>query len=174
MSQNDLAQLFNDECTRRFEDEFLPRILKCLDELSDEEIWQRPNEETVSVGNLILHLCGNVTQWIISALGGDTDERQRQKEFDTMGPIPKAELISQLTNTVQRACEIIQQVNADTLVRVHAVQDSQETGMGIILQVVEHFSYHTGQISLHTKLNKNIDLEFFKDYDLDQTTGDPH
>ena len=169
MSSPDLGPIFKDACTHRFQHEFMPRILKCLDELSDDKIWHRPNPETTSIGNLILHLCGNVTQWVISTLGGEPDNRERQKEFDAEGPIPVAQLKDQLIQTVNRACEVISGLDDATLTTVHVVQDSEDSGIGIIIQVTEHFSYHTGQIALHTKLRKNIDLEFYKDYDLEAT-----
>lgn len=169
MSNLDLGPIFKNACTHRFQHEFMPRILKCLDELRDEEIWHRPNAETASIGNLILHLCGNVTQWVISTLGGEPDIRERHKEFDTEGPIPVAQLRDQLIQTVNRSCQVISSLDDATLAKIYAVQDSNDSGIGIIIQATEHFSYHTGQIALHTKLCKNIDLEFYKDYNLDAT-----
>ena len=75
---------------------YLPRIISCLERLSPEQIWWRPNEASNSVGNLVLHLTGNVRQWIISGLGGAADIRQRDLEFSERGPLPRRVLVSRL------------------------------------------------------------------------------
>jgi uncharacterized damage-inducible protein DinB len=144
----------------------LPRIQKCLGELSDAEIWHRPNENLVSIGNLILHLCGNMRQWIITGIGGAPDIRERAKEFSEKGPLPRAELIQRLDATLREACDVIRNADPVKLAQPRVVQGETTTGVNVILHVTEHFSYHTGQISLHTKLMKNIDLGYFKDRDL--------
>ena len=90
-------QLFRDaiieETRRRLFSESVPRLKKCVELLSEAEIWHRPNSHSNSVGNLVLHLCGNVRQWILSGLGREKDSRERQKEFDEKGPVPKAQLL---------------------------------------------------------------------------------
>lgn len=144
----------------------LPRIHKCLGELSDAEIWHRPNENVVSIGNLILHLCGNMRQWIITGIGGAPDIRERAKEFSEKGPLPRADLIQRLDSTLREACDVIRNADPVKLAQPRVVQGETTTGVSVILHVTEHFSYHTGQISLHTKLMKNIDLGYFKDRDL--------
>jgi uncharacterized damage-inducible protein DinB len=123
--------------------------------LSDEELWGRPNDEVVSLGNLVLHLCGNVRQWIISGLGGAPDDRVRQEKFDEVGPVPREELVDKLKSTLAAA--------------ERSVQAYSETGISILLHVVEHFSYHTGQISRDTKALKGVDLGYYEDDDLDET-----
>lgn len=146
-----------------------PRIVKCLGELSDDEIWRRPNENLVSVGNLILHLCGNVRQWIITGIGGAPDRRVRAKEFSEKGPIPREELIARLESTLAEAANVLRRADRARLTESRTVQGEVTTGVSVILHVCEHFSYHTGQISLHTKLLKNIDLGYYKERDLDVT-----
>src|ERR1700740_39439 len=66
-------------------DENTKKLKTCLDELEETDVWKRPNEHSNSVGNLILHLSGNIRQWIISALGGEEDIRERDKEFSADG-----------------------------------------------------------------------------------------
>lgn len=143
-----------------------PRIANCLDELSEEEVWQRPNDSSNSVGNLILHLCGNITQYIHSALGGKPDERTRDMEFALTGGIKKGELMSMLGDVVSEAAAVIKQMDETELMRSRMVQGFELSGIGIIMHVVEHYSYHTGQIAFWTKQMTNRDLNFYADMDL--------
>lgn len=138
-----------------------PRIAKCLDELTDNEIWYRPNESSNSIGNLILHLCGNITQYIISSIGGEADNRERDKEFSATGGIRKEELLIKLEDTVNKAIAVIHNCSEEDLLKVRSVQGFTYTGIGNIIHVTEHYSYHTGQIALLTKLIKNKDLGFY-------------
>jgi uncharacterized damage-inducible protein DinB len=147
------------------------RIRRCLDELEDEEIWHRPGATTVSIGNLILHLAGNVRQWIVASLGGAVDDRRRQEEFDTQGPLPRAELLARLDAAVDEALAVIEALKPADLLAPHRIQGFEETGLSAILHVVEHFSYHVGQISLMTKLAKSVDLGYYDDDQLDITGG---
>lgn len=149
-------------------EENTPRIEKCLHELTEEEVWQRPNPSSNSVGNLILHLCGNITQYVISSLGGKPDLRERDAEFSATGGLSKQALIDKLKATVDGAVQVIQNISDEELLRVRAVQAYEFSGAGNIIHVVEHYSYHTGQIAFWTKLLKNKDLGFFAGVDLNQ------
>ena len=84
-------------------DEYLVKIEKCLDELDEKDIWLRPNKSSNSIGNLVLHLCGNITQYIMSGLGNEKDLRERDEEFNAMGGIPKSELYNKLHIVVKEA-----------------------------------------------------------------------
>ncbi|GAB4493443.1 MAG: hypothetical protein OHK0019_17390 [Saprospiraceae bacterium] len=147
-------------------EENTPRIEKCLAELSEAEVWQRPNPASNSVGNLILHLCGNITQYAISSLGNKVDIRDREAEFAAEGGFSKAELLEKLTWTVREAVETIRRASREELLRERAVQGFRMSGIGIIVHVCEHYSYHTGQIAFWTKILKNKDLEFYAGIDL--------
>lgn len=165
MTTPDLAsELINQAIFRLNEN--TPRIKKCLNELTEEEVWKRPNESSNSIGNLILHLCGNIRQYTISSLGGKEDNRERDKEFNTKGGFTKAELFEKLSSIVDEAVEVIQSLDEETLLRVRSVQGFEYSGVGNILHVVEHYSYHTGQIAFWTKLLKDKDLEFYTGVDL--------
>src|SRR5208337_694548 len=133
---------------------YLPRILSCLEQLSPEQIWWRANAASNSVGNLVLHLTGNVRQWIISGLGGAPDVRQRHLEFIERGPLPRRTLVSRLRKTVEEACRVLSKLSAEDLARVHTIQKFQVTGMEATFHVTEHFSHHAGQIILLTKMLK--------------------
>lgn len=147
-------------------EENTPKIKKCLNEMSDEEIWKRPNPSCNSIGNMILHLCGNITQYIISSLGGAEDKRQRDKEFSSDGGYNRVELFKKLASTVAQATEIVSKINPDQMLTRHSVQGFDLSTIGIVIHVVEHYSYHTGQIIYWTKLLKEKDLAFYASIDL--------
>ena len=160
-----------DDVKRRIITESVPRIKKCLAQLSEEEIWYRPNENVVSVGNLILHLCGNLRQWVLSGLGGEPDHRQRDREFDQTDPIPTEELIRQLDTLMEEVERVLHQLTPEDLVASRPVQGFAETGISILVHVTEHFSYHTGQITYYVKTRKNVDLQYYGGQDLSQTSS---
>ena len=127
------------------------------------------NAETVSVGNLVLHLCGNLRQYIISTLGGEPDRRTRQAEFDEKGPLPTGELRSRLESTVAESRAVLGRLDPATLTREHRVQGSVQSEVCMLVHVVEHFSYHTGQITFAVKSRKAIDLGYYAGEDLSVT-----
>ncbi|WP_200975307.1 DinB family protein [Echinicola sp. 20G] len=144
------------------------KINSCLEWLSEEEIWHRPNDASNSMGNLVLHLCGNVTQYIISSLGQQEDLRDRDQEFSASGGYSKEELIEKLTNTINDACSTIDKLDQEGMETKYSVQGFSYTGVGNIIHAVEHFSYHTGQIAFWTKILRQRDLGFYAGMDLNQ------
>ncbi len=144
----------------RLEERYLPRITDCLDQLSDEEIWWRPNPASNSVGNLLLHLCGNMRQWIISGLGGTADIRERDAEFSEHGPIPRSTLREQLQKTMKESCRVLSRLDAKDLTRRYRIQHFDVSGYEAAAQVIEHVAYHAGQIIYVTKLKREKDLGF--------------
>ncbi len=157
------------EAKRRLFIDSQPRIHKCFSLLSDEEIWQRPNPETVSMGNLVLHLCGNVRQQIVSTLGGAPDHRRRALEFSQQGPIPKEELLRQLDEALDEVQEVLDRLDPASLLETHAVQSFTESGISILVHVIEHFSYHVGQITWYVKSRKAVDVGYYAGANLDIT-----
>jgi len=162
IEQKILSEL-QSEFERRLYTEGYDRIVHCLGYLSDEEVWARPNEETVSIGNLILHLSGNVRQWICAGLGMQEDIRKRDSEFSTEGGVSKVALTENLKRTIIDAQEVIERLNAEDLVSKYEVQVYEESGMSIVMHVIEHFSYHVGQITYAVKSLKNIDTQYYKE-----------
>jgi uncharacterized damage-inducible protein DinB len=138
----------------------LPRITRCLKTLPEKQIWWRPHRTSNSVGNLVLHLVGNVRQWIISGLGRKPDRRERDKEFSELGPISKKLLIQSLERTVADTIRVLSQLSSRDLAREYHIQGFQVTGFTAITHVTEHFAYHTGQIIYATKLQRGVDLGF--------------
>ena len=138
----------------------LPRIERCLALLSAKEVWWRPHPTSNSIGNLLLHLNGNVRQWILAGLGGVPFERHRDLEFAERGPIPRRMLLARLRSTVREASRIIENLLAGDLGRTFTIQGFRVTGMQAVLHVTEHFAFHTGQIILVTKMKRQRELGF--------------
>ncbi|MFS4455498.1 DinB family protein [Maribacter sp. 2304DJ31-5] len=147
-------------------DENTRMISISLENLTDEDIWKRPNESSNSMGNLILHLCGNITQYVISSLGETEDTREREIEFNTRFGFTKADLLEKLVHTVEKAKLTIKRTSKEQWLKKRMVQGFHFSGIGVALHAVEHYSYHTGQIAFWTKQLKNKDLEFYKGMDL--------
>lgn len=147
-------------------DESTRMIQKSLDEISEEELWLKPNESLNSIANLILHLCGNITQYIISSLGETEDIRNRDLEFSVNAKANKSELLGKLEGTVSTAKRVIFDASSDQLLKIRSVQGFSFSGVGVIIHAVEHYSYHTGQIAFWTKQLKNKDLGFYDGRDL--------
>ncbi len=155
-----------DESRRHLLEEFWPRLHKAVPELSEAELWHRVNPQTNSVGNLLLHLNGNVRQWVISGLGGARDSRERSKEFAEDGSYPSSDLLARLEQTLREAAEVIEGLDPDRLLETRRVQGYDVHGVRILVHVVEHFSYHVGQITHMVKALKNIDLGYYAGHDL--------
>lgn len=161
-----MIQQIHSEFRRRTWDESYWRIKTCIEKLDEEQIWHQPNKSTNSIGHLITHLNGNIRQYMLSTLGGQPDNRQRQLEFD---PDLKADihlLMQQLEKTLMESNHVIGNMTEDELTKVFQVQVFEKTGFSIIIHVIEHMSYHTGQIALLTKLLINEDLGFYAGLDL--------
>lgn len=157
------------ETKRRIIHESIPRVKICLEKLSGEELWYRPNKNTVSVGNLVLHVGGNARQWILSGLGGHPDNRNREWEFNEKGPISAQKLLQQLDQLADEIVQVLDELPADILLKKIKVQGFEETGLSILIHAIEHFSYHVGQITYFVKSGKDIDLQYYSGKNLDQT-----
>src|SRR3984885_1822289 len=154
------AKEFIEQSVYRIE-ESTNRIKKCLAEIEEAQTWRPPNDNLNSIGNLIVHLCGNIRQYVISALGGKKDIRERPKEFSIKEGPGKDGLFDELVNTVAEAVDIIKNIDEARLIKIFSVQGYSFSGIGIIIHVTEHYSYHTGQIAFWTKQLKNKDLGFY-------------
>lgn len=162
-----LTDLIIKDCQRRLFEESYPRIEKCIGELSTAEIWARPNENSNSVGNLILHLCGNVRQWVLSGIDEQEDVRQRQSEFDERGPVANEVLFEKLALLKADVNEAFARITPEKLCSEIEVQGFKESGISILIHIVEHFSFHVGQITYYTKMVKDMDLKYYGDLDLE-------
>lgn len=137
-----------------------------LDKVGEESLWQLPVENGLSLGNQLLHICGNMTQYAITSLGETPDERQRDQEFMPHTTYSKARLLLQLDQTIAKAQRSIANASMEHYLKIRKVQDFQLSGLGVVLHAVEHFSYHVGQIAFWVKQLTQADLGFYDQYDL--------
>jgi uncharacterized damage-inducible protein DinB len=154
------------ETDRRL-DECAGRIEVCLSLVTQEELWQKPGAQLASIGNLVNHLHGNISQWMLKGLGGVPFERRRSAEFEDATGETAAELAAKMRKTIERAREVVAGLTRQDLDRTYTVQGYSETGVGIVLHVVEHLSYHVGQITFWIKLVKDTDVGYYAGKDLD-------
>jgi uncharacterized damage-inducible protein DinB len=138
------------------------RIEDCVGRLNHDQIWTRNADNVNSIGNLVLHLCGNVRQWIGFGVGDLPDQRDRDSEFAARGGLEPAELIARSRKTVFDAIGIIENFDPARLLEKVTIQNMEVTKMEAIYQVVEHFALHTGQIIFVTKMLTGHDLGYFK------------
>jgi uncharacterized damage-inducible protein DinB len=141
------------------------RIKKVLKLLTPEQIWYAPNGNTNSIGNLVLHLCGNVRQWIGTGIGDLPDVRTRDREFSTTREATQI-LLEKLEEIEKMTLPIINALDEKSLETKKIVQGYEETHLSIIIHVIEHFSYHTGQIALLGKIALDQQLGFYDNIDL--------
>lgn len=149
------------EKARTLIDEYLGKIETCVAGLTDEQIWWRPNPESNSIGNLLLHLSGNARQWLVCGLGGETDARERQAEFDARDVMPRDELLETIRTTVREIGVVLGSFDSSRLLDQYHIQNYDTSALDAIFHVTEHFSMHTGQIILITKQLTAQDLHFY-------------
>ena len=156
-----MSRVFVEQARRLLKSEYLPKLERCLQALTDEQIWWRANSESNSIGNLCLHLSGNARQWIVSGLGGEIDVRARQREFDEREIISRSELLSSLKQTLEEVDAVLASFNVERLLAQFQIQGTKVTALEAIFHVTEHFSMHAGQIILLTKQLTASDLHFY-------------
>lgn len=130
----------------------LNKIVNCLDQLADEDLWWRQHESHNSIQNILLHLCGNVRQWIVHGVGGEADVRQRPSEFSDRQPLAKAELLKRLRETVAQADRALASFPPERLLESRRIQGFDTTVLAAIFDSVSHFVGHTHQIVYITRL----------------------
>lgn len=141
--------------------DYLPKIERCVTLLNNDQIWWRANFASNSIGNLLLHLTGNVRQWIVVGLGNAVDARDRDAEFAQRDVIPRDELLARLRETLREADQTLANFNDEQLLKQFSIQGLEVTALGAIIHVVEHFAMHTGQIILLAKMFTEADLGFY-------------
>ena len=161
MESNLVARAFVDRAASYLASEYLPKIERCLEQLDDGQIWWRPNPQSNSIGNLVLHLCGNARLWIIAGLGVSDDLRHRDSEFEQTEVIERAKLTDLLRSTVTEVVATLERLDADTLLEKRRIQGAEVDVLQAVFHVTEHFSMHTGQIILLTKMLIASDLRFY-------------
>ena len=169
-ADGDIARAFVAEARRLLSEDYLPKIERCLEQLGEADVWWRPNESSNSVGNLLLHLAGNARQWIVAGVGGASDARVRQAEFDAgtdrqsndAGSPTAQELLSRLRATLAEVDSVLARLEPSALLERRTIQGLDGVVvLNAVFHVVEHFAMHTGQIIQLTKMRAARDLGFY-------------
>jgi hypothetical protein len=165
MSESSVADLFLEFSRSKLLKQYWPRLRACVESLTDEEAWWRPNDASNSIGNLILHLNGNVQQWLVASFDHLEDTRNRPAEFAERQHVPAATLLEQLGATMQRASAVLARLTEADLRATFHIQGYTVSGLEAVYQVVEHFGLHYGQITYITKSIRGRDLGFYRELD---------
>jgi hypothetical protein len=162
-NDNQLASAFLDFSRQKLLGQFWPRMKECVAPLTEQQIWWRPNEASNSIGNLLLHLDGNVRQWLVDSFNKNQDERNRPAEFAAQGGLSAAELLARLGATLDEAAKVLDRLTVDELLAPYEIQGYHVRGLDAVYQVVEHFGLHYGQIVYITKSLLAKDLGFYRE-----------
>ncbi|HZL98963.1 MAG TPA: DinB family protein [Planctomycetota bacterium] len=142
------------QCCALLREVYLSRLEQALAGLTAADLWWRPHPDTTSIGNLLLHLDGNVRQWIVSGLGGAPDQRVRESEFAAHEGAEGSVLLAALSATVAEACAVIERLPRERWMQPVTIQDFEVTVLAAVLHIVEHFSWHCGQVTWIAKLRR--------------------
>jgi hypothetical protein len=159
----DVATLFRAYSRKKLLEQYWPRLRGIVEPLTNEQLWWRPNEASNSIGNLLLHLNGNVRQWLVDSFNGQVDERNRPLEFSEREGISAADLLTRLGATLDEASKVLNRLTADELVAPMEIQGYHVTGLDAVYQVVEHFGLHYGQILYIVKMLTGEDLKLYRE-----------
>ena len=143
--------------------QYWPRLRKAVEPLSEDQIWWRPNSASNSIGNLVLHLNGNVWQWLIASFNRLEDRRDRPAEFNATGDLSATDLLERIGETMDEAAKVLARLTATELLATWHIQGYTVTGLAAVYQVVEHFGLHYGQIVYITKMQEGRDLGFYSE-----------
>ena len=160
--QAELAGEFLEFSRRKLLEQYWPRMRKAIEPLSNEQVWWRPNEASNSIGNLILHLNGNVWQWIVASFNRLEDKRDRPAEFSATD-LSVSDLLDRIGHTMDEAAKVLARLTADDLLTTYHIQGYTVSGLAAVYQVVEHFGLHYGQILYITKMQEGRDLGFYSE-----------
>ncbi len=162
-TDSELSTLFLDCSRKRFFGQLWPRLQECVASLNEEQIWWRPNDASNSIGNLLLHLNGNVYQWLVASFNKEDDKRNRPAEFSAQGGLAAAVLLKQLGATLDQVRAVFDRLTPVELLATYEIQGYHVSGLDAVYHVVEHFALHYGQIAYITKLLSGKDLGFYKE-----------
>lgn len=136
------------------------KIRNCIRQLSDAQIWWRPLPELNSIGNLMLHLAGNLQQWAVNGVQDVPDHRDRQAEFDANHAGSGEQLFERLCRIVEAASDVIRDLSGPQLVASRDIQGFTLTVLGALQHTIPHFVGHTHQIVLLTRMQLGKDYGY--------------
>jgi Protein of unknown function (DUF1572) len=163
MTALNVTSLFLEFSHRKMLEHYWPRLRACVESLTDEQIWWRPNDASNSIGNLILHLNGNVRQWLVASFNREEDHRDRPTEFATESGLTASELLARLGATMDEASQVLARLTEADLIAPFEIQGYHVAGLEAVYQVVEHFGLHYGQIAYISKSLSGRDLGFYRE-----------
>jgi uncharacterized damage-inducible protein DinB len=143
---DDPSRVVIDEVRDRLARGFPAQVRACLDALTDEQVWWRPNAHSNSVGNLVLHLCGSTRHFLGRAVGGTDYRRDRPAEFAEKGPIPRDRLRAVLDETVAETDRVLAALEPSRLLEVTDRAGEPFTVLNLLLRTSHHWAAHVGQI----------------------------
>ena len=149
--RGETAQAFVEETRQALAQEFR-RIAHCLRQLDEEQIWRRPNPHVNCIGNIILHLCGNLRQWFLHGIGGEEDVRDRPSEFAATGSVSREALQTILDDLFVRIDSLLQGISGSVLVQPRRIQGFDTTGLAAIYSTIAHLEGHALQVSYITHM----------------------
>jgi uncharacterized damage-inducible protein DinB len=156
------ASAFLAQSREYLSDHYLPKIRAAVEPLSDSDLWWRPNEASNSIGNLLLHLAGNIRQWLVSGVGQTPGQRDRAGEFAQREPLPRELLLTTLGAAVREADAVLARLDPAELEAPRAIQGRDVTVLEAVYHVVEHLAMHAGQIFYIAKLRSGKELGFYR------------
>src|SRR5262245_7933030 len=155
------GRIFLDQARTKLLVEYRTKIRLAVEALPEDELWRRPNDQSNSVGNLLLHLAGNVRQWMVSGVGGSPDARDRAGEFTARDGAPRGELRASLNHVLDDVGHVLDRLTPESLLERRTIQGRDVTVLDAIFICVEHFSMHLGQIILIAKLRAPGTIQFY-------------
>jgi uncharacterized damage-inducible protein DinB len=162
-TNDELTALFLEFSRDKLLQQYWPRLRACVEPLTDEQVWWRPNEACNSIGNLVLHLNGNVGQWLVASFNRLEDRRDRPAEFNAHEGIAVPALLDKLDATMQEASKVLARLTEADLLARYTIQGYNVSGLDAVYQVVEHFGLHYGQIVYIAKNLCGRDLGFYSE-----------
>ena len=163
MNSPTVDQLFLDHARYYLSTEYRTKLRCAVEALPADALWWRPNEQSNSVGNLLLHLDGNVSQWILSGVDGAPDSRNRAAEFAARSGPTADDLLANLERTLAEVDQVLAKLSCASLFERRTIQGRDVTVFEAVLHVVEHFSMHLGQVILIAKLHAPGAVLFYED-----------
>lgn len=161
----ELARAFLNFSRTKLLEQYWPRLRAAVEPLSEEQVWWRANLASNSIGNLILHLNGNVGQWLVASFNNLEDARNRPAEFAARNGMSAVALLAALDATMRQAAEVLARLTETELLAPFEIQGYHVTGLDAVYQVVEHFGLHYGQIAYISKALRGEDLGFYRELD---------
>lgn len=159
----DLAQGFVAQSRYYLQNEYRTKLRVAVEALPADALWWRPNEQSNSVGNLLVHLAGNVRQWIVSGVGGAPSTRDRAAEFAARSGSGAAELLANLEQVLDETDAVLAKITAADLATTRTIQGRDITVLEAIYHVVEHFSLHLGQVVFIAKAHAPGSVSFYEE-----------